>query len=372
MRKETCKNLIRIVLAAVALAACVCSFCACHVFAWYIPKPYSDDQMAKIYADLKEGLNHLEHYTASVGIEQDGFSYYYNIFSDEGKTVIRYDVYGDTTAVKRGLFYNGTLKEWDVSSRAETETSKKLDDYGFLFRRVYDIAVYFKTQVLSTMSFRDDSYCWQCFPWDVGMAQMYYLPSDDNVNVSASWTIENNYSSKDFPLISEAQYRYGDENGSVWITAYSDPFGIDERITNILASYEDDKKLDEKMLYKQIYLKLGDNQTLCMELYNNDAAKTLCNKLDENDLTLVLDDYGGFEKAGELGFELPSSDEHITAYPMDVMLYQGDKLVVFYGENTWDYTSIGRIVGYSDTAFNDIINSGQLSLCVTLTLNKVD
>lgn len=369
MRKSTPQKLIRVILAVALLLCCCVTFCACHVFPWYIPKPYSDKQMTAIYDCLKRELTDLSHTIASVGFDQDGLSYYYSIFADEGKTIIRYDVYAEHETVKRGLYYDGTLKEWDVEQRAETLASKDISDYDFLLSRVRVIADYFKTQVLNVMPYRDDSYCWQCFPWDVGMAQMYYLPEDENLSISASWTIEENYDSAKFPLIYEAEYHYGAEKNSVWITTYKEPYGIDERITNICANYEEDKQRDEKMLYKQIYVK-GLEDTLTIELYNNDATKALLNRLAEGDVTITLDDYGDFEKVGALGFDLPTSDEQTATQYGDVMLYQGNQLVIFYGQNSWAYTPIGYIGGYSENAFADVIRAGEGQIQLTLTLNR--
>lgn len=39
----------------------------------------------------------------------------------------------------------------------------------------------------------------------------------------------------------------------------------------------------------------------------------------------------------------PQNDVRVTAHPGDVMLYQGDTVVLFYGSNTWAYTKLARI-----------------------------
>lgn len=368
MRKGTANNLIRVTLAVLTLVACLTAFCACHVFPWYAPKPYNDEQMAKIYNRLKGELDGLEHFSATVGRKQDGLSYYYGIFSDEGKLIIRYDAYAEAKTVKRGLWYEGTLKEWDVESRSETETSKDASDYAFLLERVRLTADFFKTKVLGVMAYSSDSYCWQCFPWNVGMAQMYYLP-DDGSEISASWTIEENYDSDKFPLICEAEYHYDTQDDSVWLTVYDSPYGIDERIANIIDGYGQDKQLDEKMLYKLIYIK-GFEETLTLELYNNESARALLDAVSQGDVTITVDDYGGFEKTGALGFTLPANDERQTAEYGDVMLYGGNQVSIFYGQNAWDYTPLGFIAGYSETAFKEVIEAGKGVIQITLSLNR--
>lgn len=201
------------------------------------------------------------------------------------------------------------------------------------------------------------------------MAQMYYLPADEKASVSASWSVEENYNSKKFPLIYEAEYRYDTEEDSVWLTVYNAPYGIDERITNILEGYEQDKQRDEKMLYKQIYIK-GFADTLTLELYNNAAAKALLERVSQGDVTISVDDYGGFEKTGALGFTLPVNDENIDAECGDVMLYNGNQISIFYGQNTWNYTPLGFIAGYSESAFYDVVEAGKGAKQITLSVNR--
>ena len=78
-------------------------------------------------------------------------------------------------------------------------------------------------------------------------------------------------------------------------------------------------------------------------LENNRAAETLVSIIESNPLELDLRDYGGFEKVGSLGFSLPSSNRQITTHPGDIVLYQGNQIVMFYGSNSWSYTRIGHI-----------------------------
>lgn len=368
MRKSKFKNLIRATLAATVLLCLCLSFCACHVFAWYIPKQYDDEKQAEIYSFIKdELLTKLDHIIASVSYSQDGLDYSYNVFSSENKTIINYDVYNDACAVTRGLYFDGVLKEWDVESRTEQVTDKNISYYDFLFERIRSTADYFKNDVINVLTPRDDSYFHECFPWGMGMAQMYY--EIEGRTVSAFWTVEKDSEvKKGLPLVFNAELYCGTETGSVSIDTYGSPYGIDERIANVKANYEERKKYEELMLNKSIGVKIGD-ETLQIALYNTEAARELYARIQQGDVTLTLDDYGGFEKVGDLGFNIPSSDENITANPLDVMLYQGNKLVFFYGENTWDYTRIGLITGYSDEIFKDVIQAGRGEIKITLTLH---
>lgn len=61
-----------------------------------------------------------------------------------------------------------------------------------------------------------------------------------------------------------------------------------------------------------------------------------------------MHDYGSFEKVGNLPWKLPTNDEEITTEPGDLILYQGDKITVYYDENTWNFTKLGRLNATSE------------------------
>ena len=73
------------------------------------------------------------------------------------------------------------------------------------------------------------------------------------------------------------------------------------------------------------------------------AVRELEARLADGPLEISLSMYSTFEQVGALGFSLSAQDECITTQPGDIMLYNGDQIVLFYGENTWAYTSLGRM-----------------------------
>lgn len=60
-------------------------------------------------------------------------------------------------------------------------------------------------------------------------------------------------------------------------------------------------------------------------------------------LTIKLSPYGGFEQVGAIGQNIVSADKQITTQYGDIVLYAGNKLVIFYGSNSWAYTRLGHI-----------------------------
>ncbi len=100
---------------------------------------------------------------------------------------------------------------------------------------------------------------------------------------------------------------------------------------------------------------------------DNAAANELKTKLAQKDLTITMSEYGGFEKVGELGFSLPVSDESITAKSGDIVLYQGDKLSMIYGENTWQYTRLGKIRDLDEKSLRNIFGEGDVTVRLSIS-----
>lgn len=96
------------------------------------------------------------------------------------------------------------------------------------------------------------------------------------------------------------------------------------------------------------------------------AARELFEKLNSGEITLELSDYGGFEKTGPLPWALSAEDETLTATIGDLMLYHGDQLSLFYGENTWDYTPLAKIYVSSPDEFKARLGAGSVSLTLFL------
>ena len=108
-----------------------------------------------------------------------------------------------------------------------------------------------------------------------------------------------------------------------------------------IGSTADDPYTGDSTGMKMIVNANGTEFTATLE--SNSAAEALARIIESNPLELDLRDYGGFEKVGALGFSLPSSNRQITAHSGDIVLYQGNQIVMFYGSNSWSYTKLGHI-----------------------------
>ena len=96
----------------------------------------------------------------------------------------------------------------------------------------------------------------------------------------------------------------------------------------------------------------------------NAAADALVDWVEEGPVTLELSDYAGFEKVGPLGRSLPASDSQTTTHAGDIVLYQGDQIVLFYGSNSWSYTRLGHIDDL--TGWEDALGGGDVTVTLSL------
>ena len=115
----------------------------------------------------------------------------------------------------------------------------------------------------------------------------------------------------------------------------------------------------------KLSLKVGDT-TMTATLTDNGATRELTKLLEQGDITIRMSDYGGFEKVGALPQSFPTSNTQITTVPGDIMLYQGNQMVVFYGSNTWSYTPLGKIDGATASSVQQFLGNGDISMILSL------
>ena len=54
--------------------------------------------------------------------------------------------------------------------------------------------------------------------------------------------------------------------------------------------------------------------------------------------------------------ENPETDAQMTTQPGDIVLYSGNQLVIFFGSNSWSYTKLGHIEGFSTDELTALLN----------------
>ena len=102
-------------------------------------------------------------------------------------------------------------------------------------------------------------------------------------------------------------------------------------------------------------------------LTDNSSSQAFVEMLENGDITIEMEDYGDFEKVGSLGTELPTNDEQTTTSAGDIILYQGNKITIYYGENSWNFTRLGKIENVTKDELIDAFGDGNVSITFSLS-----
>ena len=98
---------------------------------------------------------------------------------------------------------------------------------------------------------------------------------------------------------------------------------------------------------------------------NNETVEALMEALEDGEIVVDMSMYGGWEQVGSLGKSYPRNDTQMTTKNGDIVLYSGNQIVVFYGENSWAYTKLGEM-DLSEDEVTKLLSNGD----ITLTLKK--
>jgi len=107
-----------------------------------------------------------------------------------------------------------------------------------------------------------------------------------------------------------------------------------------------------------------NNTLVPVDWQNNSSVQALEELVKDKPLTIRMSRYGGFEQVGSIGKRLPDSDKHTVTSSGDIVLYNGNQLVVFYGSNSWSYTRLGKI-HYSNSKMRELLENGDVTITIT-------
>ena len=99
-------------------------------------------------------------------------------------------------------------------------------------------------------------------------------------------------------------------------------------------------------------------------LEENVAVSALVDMMRESPVVLQMSDYSGFEKVGPLGTSLPADNSQTTTHAGDIVLYNGNQIVIFYGSNSWSYTRLGHIDDL--TGWEEALGNGDVTVIFSL------
>lgn len=116
---------------------------------------------------------------------------------------------------------------------------------------------------------------------------------------------------------------------------------------------------------EHLKLYIGEKE-VTVKWEENESVRALSELCAEAPLTVEMSMYGGFEQVGNIGCELPRDDVQTTTSFGDIVLYSGDQIVVFYGQNSWTYTKLGSITDCTQEDMEQLLGHGD----VTITISK--
>ena len=99
-------------------------------------------------------------------------------------------------------------------------------------------------------------------------------------------------------------------------------------------------------------------------LEENEAVASFVEMVRENPVSIQMSDYSGFEKVGSLGTSLPVNNSQTTTHAGDIVLYNGNQIVIFYGSNSWSYTRLGHVDDL--TGWEQALGSGDVTVTFSL------
>ena len=105
-----------------------------------------------------------------------------------------------------------------------------------------------------------------------------------------------------------------------------------------------------------------NEKEISVDWEDNASVKELREITKTEPLRISLSMYGSFEQVGSIGRSIARDDSQMTTQPGDIVLYNGNQIVIFYGSNSWSYTRLGKIKGLSIEELKNLLGNGNVEL----------
>lgn len=115
-----------------------------------------------------------------------------------------------------------------------------------------------------------------------------------------------------------------------------------------------------------IKLTVNGGKTFTATLVDNSSTQALIELLEKSPVTIDMEDYANMEKVGPIGRTLPRNDKPTTTGPGDLILYQGRYFVIYYDNNSWDLTRLGKIDGATQAELKSALGKGNVTVTISL------
>ena len=141
---------------------------------------------------------------------------------------------------------------------------------------------------------------------------------------------------------------------------------IESTVTNAEDSETKMEKSEMKTEDMKMNIQIGD-ASFTATLEDNAAVRELVEMMQNGPITIDMNDYSGFEKVGSLTRSLTTDNHQTTTSSGDIVLYNSNQIVMFYGSNSWSYTRIGRIDDLY--GWEEALGNGNITAVFSLNTN---
>ena len=137
--------------------------------------------------------------------------------------------------------------------------------------------------------------------------------------------------------------------------------GCEKETAQSTASSTETEVQEEEAVTMKLYI----NDTEVPVVWENNAAvEALAAEAGKGDIVVKMSMYGGNEQFGPLGKSYPANNRQVTTSNGDIVLFNNDQIVVFYGSNTWSYTRLGKMALPEDEV-TELLSNGDITLRLT-------
>ena len=140
--------------------------------------------------------------------------------------------------------------------------------------------------------------------------------------------------------------------------------GASEAVHGETGKEETEEQTTETEENKEMRMKIGST-AVQVTWEENEAVDALREIVKEAPLTVSMTMYGGFEQVGPLGVTLPSNDVDTVTDAGDIVLYNSNMMVVFYGTNSWPYTRLGHVADKSAAEMSELLSNGDVQITLS-------
>ena len=144
---------------------------------------------------------------------------------------------------------------------------------------------------------------------------------------------------------------------------------IDNSTESQISAVEETEITDKSAIDdEKEYMKLYFNDTEIPVIWeDNQTVQELMEEAGKGDIVVQMSMYSDNEQVGSLEKSYTKNDEQITTHSGDIVLYSGDKIVAFYGSNSWAYTRLGNM-NLPEGDVTGLLSKGDITLKIVIAI----